>query len=493
VPADSTAALVARLESPLPAALPVGRATALFCSGVVFHRPAEVTGLELVIDGVRHRPGAWRMPRPDVMAEFGGDLAAFRSGFWTTVPIAARDRPGEVVIEAAVRVAGSAEAVVPLARVPVVEADPPSRHAGLAHVTAGGVIGIAMTTYEPDPDLLAIQLDSLRSQADRGWVCVISDDHSTPETYAGIEAAVGGDPRFAISRAPRRLGFYRNFERALSLLPAEAELVALCDQDDRWYPEKLSELRAALGSAQLAYCDQRLVDRDGRVLAPTLWGARRSNHTNLASLLIANTITGAGSLLRREVAEAALPFPDTPGLQFHDHWIGLVALSMGDVLFVDRPLYDYVQHAGAVFSAVAADRDRPPRWSLPRPRRGVMERWRAAYFYGFLGREVQAQVLLARCADRLTARKRRALRRYGSSERSALGLAWLLARPLRSLAGRNETLGTEWELAPGVLWRRVVALRARVPWRPGTADARFPGAGPETFEQRRLRRWRARV
>ena len=60
------------------------------------------------------------------------------------------------------------------------------------------------------------------------------------------------------------MGFYRNFERALGMVPAEAELIALSDQDDRWYPDKLSSLRAALGGSRLAYSDARLVDREGR-------------------------------------------------------------------------------------------------------------------------------------------------------------------------------------------------------------------------------------
>ena len=89
--------------------------------------------------------------------------------------------------------------------------------------------------------------------------------------------------------------------------------VALCDQDDRWHPEKLAVLREAIGGAGLVYSDQRLVDADGRVLRDTLWHGRRNNHTDLTSMLVANTITGAAMMLRREVAELALPFPDTPG------------------------------------------------------------------------------------------------------------------------------------------------------------------------------------
>ena len=205
-----------------------------------------------------------------------------------------------------------------------------------------------MATYDPDPALFRAQVESLRAQTDRRWVCVISDDDSSPARFEQLRAVVAGDERFVVERSERRLGFYRNFERALRMAPREAGLLALCDQDDRWHPDKLEVLRGALGDAQLVYSDQRLVDAEGRVLRETLWQGRRNNHTNLASLLVANTITGAATLFRREVAELALPFPDTPGLQFHDHWLGLVALAAGDIAYVDRPLYDYVQHGAGL-------------------------------------------------------------------------------------------------------------------------------------------------
>ena len=59
--------------------------------------------------------------------------------------------------------------------------------------------------------------------------------------------------------------------------------------------------------------------------------------------------------MRREVVERALPFPAVPGEQYHDHWLGLVAMTMGDVAYVDRPLYDYVQHGGAALGHSAAN------------------------------------------------------------------------------------------------------------------------------------------
>jgi hypothetical protein len=93
----------------------------------------------------------------------------------------------------------------------------------------------------------------------------------------------------------------------------------------------------------------------------------------------------------------------------------------------------------------------------------------------------------------MTPAKRRALRRYVGAERSVAGFAWLALRPLRALAGRNETLGSEGALARGVAWRWAVTLLARGADRPGRRplDTSLPDL--LSFQQERLRRWRAQV
>ena len=248
------------LERPLPAALPTNRATAVFCIGVCFDPERRVEDLEILVDRRPHRAAAFAMPRPD--------QPRYDSGFWATVPIPAHTTPGTVRLEARVRLAGGVPETAPLGEIDVVPAEPsPPSAAEPAASEPGGLIAVCMATFEPDAALFETQINSLRAQDDAHWICLISDDCSAPEEFARIEAMVGDDPRFAVSRSPDRLGFYRNFERALSMVPAEAELIALCDQDDRWHPDKLSTLRGALADgdrgALLAYSDQRLVDHHG--------------------------------------------------------------------------------------------------------------------------------------------------------------------------------------------------------------------------------------
>jgi hypothetical protein len=61
--------------------------------------------------------------------------------------------------------------------------------------------------------------------------------------------------------------------------------------------------------------------------------------------------------------------------------------------------------------------------------------------------------------------------------------------------GRNETLGTETQLAKGIMWRHLTTIRAGRRASPGRRAlvAGMPECGPDSFGQRRLRRWRART
>ncbi len=485
---DAPQALRVRLQSPLPPSLQAGTASAVYLAGTAMDGERPVEALTVLIDGRPHDVSAVGMPRFDIPER--------RGGFWTTVGVRVPSEASEVVVEAQARGRDGLSERIGLARIPVTQPRG-SEYGGAEPDTSGliadaaGPIAICMATYQPDPALLSAQIESIRAQTDANWTCVISDDFSEPECYEQILQIVGDDPRFSVSRAQEWIGFYRNFERALTLAPTEARLIALSDQDDVWHPDKLAALRASIGSAALAYSDQRLTDATGRVLRDTLWVGRSNNSTNMASMLIANTVTGAAMLIRRDVVERALPFPECPGMQFHDHWLALVALASGHLHYVDRPLYDYVQHGGAILGRVVgpgiAER---VRIRLPMPR---MREWRGAYFLGYLPGQLRAQTLLMRCSDTMTASERRGLELYVRADSAPLAFLWLIGRPMRMLFRRTETRGGEWELAVGIVWRWLASLVAAVPHWPDRylLDTSFPE--PLSFAQKRLGRWREQI
>jgi glycosyltransferase involved in cell wall biosynthesis len=484
------ATLQVTLDCEIPRQVTVGSGTALFVCGWCFLREGSIDTLELVLDGEAQPVMASSMPRLDPFRELHPGLDAFataglthdpdsesdpglhsyRSGFWGMVRITGPRAPGPLRLELRARMRDGSEAVAALAQVDVVVDEQPAvvgsgvpARAGSRDAAGAPAVAICMATYNPAADLLRRQLDSIRAQSHENWVCLISDDCSSAPGRATLEAAIDGDRRFVVSRSPRRLGFYRNFERALTMVPDGAELVALSDQDDIWRPDKLATLVAAIGDAQLVYSDARVVSRTGEVISETWWSRRRNNHSDLLSLLVANSVTGAASLMRRELLDDALPFPPAQFAHFHDHWLGLAALALGDIRFLAEPLFDYVQHDDASLGHAAANQMSSLRERLAH-RRGLRERvalWRMHYFVDLCRLTQFATVLQLRCDTRMTRRKRRELRRFLRAERSPAALVRFALRGARELTGTPETLGAEWMLLHALVWRRLLGVSAR--------------------------------
>ena len=178
---------------------------------------------------------------------------------------------------------------------------------------------------------------------------------------------------------------------------------------------------------------------DGELVADTYWSRRRPNHASLLSLLVANSVTGAASLFPRELLDYALPFPPRQFTHFHDHWLALCAASLGEIRFVERPLYDYVQHGGAVLGHAAANRMPAFRERLGKLRedpRDRVRRWRLHYFVDCCRLIQFTTVLRMRCGARMTPAKLRALDSFARAERSPLAHANLARRAAARAGGR---------------------------------------------------------
>ena len=459
--------------------------------GTCFDREGEIVSLCFVLNGDEQPVGAFGMPRldyfralhPALQDEGGVELEwdpdspedpgmhSYRSGFWGLVQITGggrRQRAAGLELMLQATLTTGAKRTVLLARIAV--APPPELAPKLPARPngAGPAVAICMATYNPPLELFQRQVDSIRSQTHRNWVCLISDDCSRPDRYEEIVGVVEGDARFVLERSERRQGFYANFERALYLVPAEAGYVTLADQDDFWYPDKLETLLDKLGDAQLIYSDARIVSRAGEEIAPTFWGRRRRNHDDLLSLLVANCVTGAASLFRRELLDSALPFPPAQFAHYHDHWIALVARALGRIDFVDRPLYDYVQHGESALGHTAATRIFTLRQRAANLFADPHERvrfYRERYFRDIARLVAFATILCLRCGSRASAADRRTLERFLALEQSWPAIAQLGARAVRELSGTPETLGAEWSLFRAIVWRRM--LSASVGRRPG--------------------------
>jgi glycosyltransferase involved in cell wall biosynthesis len=399
-------------------------------------------------------------------------MGAKRDHWWALLPIAPIEEAREEVLGLRARLRGGATATATLGSIELVPALTHGAEAPRAVHPARSTdppIAICMATWNPPPDLFRRQIESIREQSYANWTCVISDDGSPPEALAAMRQVLDGDERFVLHPFRERLGFYRNFERALALAPPDAELVALCDQDDEWAPEKLDALRSSFGpQTMLAYSDMRIVSADGRVLSDTYWSFRRTNHTDLTQLLLANTITGAASMFRRELLDHALPFPPRLGGLFHDHWLAAVALSLGEIAYVDRPLYDYVQHRRAALGHDEANYGarRPRRewleWARLVPAVALGARVPAFYTRVYLPTVLIARVIETRCAELIEPSRLRVIRAFAAGTHRLEIAPLLLPRALRPGLRRTATLGRERSFLAALAWQRLARMRGRL-------------------------------
>lgn len=218
--------------------------------------------------------------------------------------------------------------------------NPPGRHGA-----------IAMAVYRPQAELIRDQLASIQAQTYSSWLCHVVIDGLDDTTASLVEDLVGSDDRFVVHHFSDNVGFYRNFERAVALAGEGAAWVALADQDDRWDPTKLARLVSALEPGVTgAMCQARVVSSDGDDLGST---KRRLPATE--SLLLDNQVTGSLAVFTADVVRRALPFPAPTSSAYHDHWLGLVAVTLGRFVLVDEILQSYVQHPNNVLGEEGRD------------------------------------------------------------------------------------------------------------------------------------------
>ena len=204
---------------------------------------------------------------------------------------------------------------------------------------------------------LPAQIRSICTQEPLPREIIVSDDGSTDDTLSVVRdtiALCGVADRIALrvfSNTPP-LGVTRNFEQAVRA--CSHELIVLCDQDDVWHPGRLARMAAqfeARPDLLLLHTDARLVDADLQPLGSTLFHALEVQPAELEAisrgdafsvLLRRNLVTGATTMFRRTLLDAALPFAPE---WVHDEWLAAIAAATGRMDVLPEPTIDYRQHA----------------------------------------------------------------------------------------------------------------------------------------------------
>lgn len=215
-------------------------------------------------------------------------------------------------------------------------------------------ISIALCTYNGET-YLPTQWQSLLDQHQYPDEVVICDDCSTDGTIALLRQLAAEAPfPVRILENSAQLGYNKNFERALS--ECTGELIFICDQDDYWFPEKISAMTAymtAHPTLQLAFCDAWVTDENLEGRQIRFWERvnfdanvrqRWNDGETMEVMLDGNRVMGCASVLRRSFLKTVLPIPEAIPGYIYDGWLALVGAADNTIAFIDQPLQLYRTH-----------------------------------------------------------------------------------------------------------------------------------------------------
>lgn len=208
-----------------------------------------------------------------------------------------------------------------------------------------------MCTYN-GARFLQPQLDSIAAQTRLPDELIVWDDESEDESRQIIESFATAAPfPVKLHRNKNNLGSTKTFENAVGV--CEGDIIALCDQDDAWMPNKLEEMERTFSASArvgLVFSDAELVDKDLEPLGLNLKeftltasGVDSVNEGRILDLMLdRNVVTGATMAFRSRFRKV-LPTPEGIHL-IHDGWIALMIALLDDVAYIDKPLIKYRQH-----------------------------------------------------------------------------------------------------------------------------------------------------
>lgn len=219
------------------------------------------------------------------------------------------------------------------------------------------MIDILLATYNSE-HYLSEQINSVLAQTFQEWRLLVHDGGSTDNTLRIIKTYASRDSRIHYL-GTHRMDAVANFAHLWS--QSDAEYVMFCDHDDVWMPDKIERTFQIMRTTEAETVNQGkgiLVFTDACVVNAMLelqgqssweWQGLNPNYTDLRHLLVQNVASGNTMLINQKLK--SLCGDISPKAVMHDHWISLLASTLGVTVYLAEPTLLYRQHGNNVFGA----------------------------------------------------------------------------------------------------------------------------------------------
>lgn len=196
-------------------------------------------------------------------------------------------------------------------------------------------VSVAIATYNGEL-FLKEQLDSVLENLNENDEVIISDDNSTDSTIDIIKEY--NDKRIFLIKGPGK-GVIKNFENALN--HCSGKYIFLCDQDDKWYNNKVDHMLDKLTQYDVVVHNARIFSSDDKINNLDFFSFRNCGDGFLKNIY-KNTYIGCCMAFHSKILKDILPFPKN--IPMHDQWIGLLCETKYSIYFDDTCLISYRRH-----------------------------------------------------------------------------------------------------------------------------------------------------
>lgn len=210
-------------------------------------------------------------------------------------------------------------------------------------------ISVALATYNGSK-YIEEQLLSLVNQSITPKEIIVVDDFSTDGTLEIVQKIKKKYSFITVYKNSQNLGPIQTFKNAIAY--CSCDYVALCDQDDIWYGNKLELSLKAIDKSDscpsIVFSDLEMINTDGSLLQTSFWQyqAMLYKNFNFKQLLVSNFVTGCTILMNKKMKDEIKLMPDN--VLMHDHWIALIAFGFGNFNIINNVTVKYREHSNSV-------------------------------------------------------------------------------------------------------------------------------------------------
>lgn len=203
---------------------------------------------------------------------------------------------------------------------------------------------MVLSTYNGEK-YIREQIDSVLAQSYSNIELLVRDDGSRDATVDIVEEYCNRHNNVRMYKGDN-LGVTLSFYDLLKNVPEDAEYIALCDQDDVWFVDKIETAIKAIASINgpALYCEKpMLVDEKLKPLKDNI--QRHRPKITFGNAIIENVCTGCTVVFNRALYDIINEKWPKHSL-IHDWWIYQVAVCFGKVVYNETPHIYYRQHGG---------------------------------------------------------------------------------------------------------------------------------------------------